>query len=100
VVIRKPGKDDYMKLKGYRTISLLSCMGKVVEKVVAEQLPEEAERSGLPSDGQFRSKKGQSAIDEAAIIFDRAHAAWTNGHITGVLLMGIKAAFPSVAKEG
>jgi len=29
---------------------------------------------------------------------DRAHAAWTNGHITGVLLMDIKAAFPSVAK--
>jgi len=30
---------------------------------------------------------------------DQAHAAWTNGHITGVLLMGIKAAFPSVAIE-
>jgi hypothetical protein len=29
---------------------------------------------------------------------DRAHAAWTNGHITGVLLMDIKAAFPRVAK--
>jgi len=28
----------------------------------------------------------------------REHAAWTNGHITGVLLMDIKAAFPSVAK--
>jgi len=30
VVIRKPGKDDYTKLKAYRSISLLSCMGKVV----------------------------------------------------------------------
>jgi hypothetical protein len=30
---------------------------------------------------------------------DRAHAAWTNGHITGVLVMDIKAAFPSIAKE-
>jgi hypothetical protein len=29
---------------------------------------------------------------------DRAYAAWTHGHITGVLLMDIKAAFPSVAK--
>jgi len=28
----------------------------------------------------------------------RARAAWTNGHITGVLLMDIQAAFPSVAK--
>jgi len=29
---------------------------------------------------------------------DRAQAALTNGHISGVLLMDIKAAFPSVAK--
>jgi len=29
---------------------------------------------------------------------NRAHAACTNGHITGVLLMDIKAAFRSVAK--
>jgi hypothetical protein len=29
---------------------------------------------------------------------DRVHAAWRNGHITGVRLMDIKAAFPSVAQ--
>ena len=38
MVIRKPGKDDYTKLKAYRSISLLSCMGKVVENVAAELL--------------------------------------------------------------
>jgi len=98
VVIRKPGKDDYTKLKAYRSISLRSCIGKVVEKVVAELLSEEAGRRGLLSDRQFGSRKGWSAIDAAAIMVDRGHAAWTNGHITGVLLMDIKAAFPSVAK--
>jgi len=44
IVIRKPGKDNYTKLKVYHSNSLLSCMGKVVEKVVAELLAEEAER--------------------------------------------------------
>jgi hypothetical protein len=73
-------------------------MGKVVEKVAAELLSVEAERRGQMSHGQFGSRKGRSAIDAAAIIVDRAHAAWTNGHITGLLLMDIKAAFPSVAK--
>ena len=29
---------------------------------------------------------------------DRAHEAWKNAHITGVLLMAIKAAFPSMPK--
>jgi len=73
-------------------------MGKVVEKVVAELLSEEAKRRGQLSDGQFGRRKGRSEIDGAAIMVDRAHAASINGHITGVLLMDIEAAFPSVAK--
>jgi len=44
VVIHKPSKDNYTQLKAYRSISLLSCMGKVVKKVAAELLSEEAER--------------------------------------------------------
>jgi hypothetical protein len=98
VVIRKPGKDDYTKLKAYRSISLLSCMGKVIEKVVAELLAEEAERRGLLSDGQFGSRKRRSPIDTVAIMVDRAHAAWRQGSVAGVLLMDIKAAFPSVGR--
>jgi len=53
VLIRKPGKDNYTKLKAYRSISLLSCMENVVENVVADVLTEEAERRGLRSDRQF-----------------------------------------------
>jgi len=98
VVIRKHGKDDYPQLKAYRSLSLLSCMGKVVEKVVAELLSDEADRRGLLSDRQFGSRKGRSAIDAAPMMVDRADAAWRSGHITGVLPMDVKAAFPSVAK--
>jgi len=97
VVIRKPEKDNYTKLKAIRSISLLSCMGKVVKTIDVERLSEEAERWGLLSDRQFGSRKRRSAIDAAAIIVNRALAAWTNGHITAMHLMGIKAAFPSVA---
>jgi hypothetical protein len=50
-------------------------MGKGFEKVGAELLPEETERGGLLSDGQFRSRKGQSVINAVAIMVDRAHAA-------------------------
>jgi hypothetical protein len=98
VVIPKRAKDNYTKLKAYRSISLLSCMGKVVEKVAAELLSEEAERRGRLSNAQFGSTKGRSAINAVAIMVARAHAAWMNCHITGVLLMDIKVAFPSMAK--
>jgi len=98
VAIRKPGKDYYTKLKVYRSISLLSCIRKVLEKVTAERLSEVAKRRGLLSHRQFGSRKGRLAIEAAAIIVDRTHAAWTNGYRTGVLLMDMKAAFPSVGK--
>jgi hypothetical protein len=35
LMIRKPGKNEYTKLKWYGKISLLCCMGKVVEKEIA-----------------------------------------------------------------
>jgi hypothetical protein len=73
-------------------------MGNAVKKVVAGLMAEEAERSGLLSDGQIGSRKRWSAVDAAAIMVDRAHAAWREGHIAGILLMDIKAAFPSVGR--
>jgi hypothetical protein len=73
IVIHKPGMDDYIKLKAYCSILLLSCIGKVVQKVVAELLAEGAERRGLISNGLYRSRKWQSAIDVATITVDRVH---------------------------
>jgi hypothetical protein len=98
VVIRNPRKNDYTKLKSYLTISLLSYMGNVVKELVAELLSDKAERRALLSDGQFGSRKKRSAIDATAIMVDRAHVAWKEDNITGVLLMDLKAIFPSVAR--
>jgi len=98
LVIHEPSEDDYTLLKAYRSISLLSYLGNLVEKVVAEVLIEEAKRTELLSDGQFGSRNGRSGIVTATIMVDRAHVAWRNAHITGVLHIDIKAAFPSVAK--
>lgn len=76
VVICKRGKNDYMKLKAYRFIPLQSCMGKVVQNVVAKLLAEEAERRALLSDCPYGYRKRRSAVDAAAIMVNRAHAAW------------------------
>jgi hypothetical protein len=92
------GKEEYMRLTSYRTISLLRCIGKVVEKLVAELLSYEAEKRVLVSDGQFGSSTKRTAIDGAAIMVERACAASKEDNITGVLLMDIKAALPSVGR--
>jgi hypothetical protein len=68
MLIPKPSQDNYTNLKAYCSISLLSCLRKVVLKVVMELLTEEADRRGLLSDRQIRSQNGQSTFDAVAIM--------------------------------
>jgi len=60
----------------YHFTSLLSCLGKVVENGVTKLLSEDAEQRGLVSNGQFGSRKEQSAIDPTTIMVDRSQACW------------------------
>ena len=48
VTIPKPGKDDYGLAKSYRVISLLNCLGKMVEKVATIMVSTHYEATGPP----------------------------------------------------
>jgi hypothetical protein len=52
-VIAKPGKDDYSKVKSYRVICLLSCIGKCLERVIADGISAQLEPNGGLHWGQF-----------------------------------------------
>jgi len=67
VMIPKPGKD-HSKTKGWRPITLINCIGKLGEKVVADRLQE----SGLLHRHQFGSVKGRSATEAALRVVTRA----------------------------
>ena len=43
ILLEKGGRRDFSLVRSYRVISLLNCMGKVLEKVVAEQLSQYCE---------------------------------------------------------
>jgi len=98
VVIPKPNKPDYRVAKAYRVITLLNCLGKVVEKVAANIMAEECEWRRLLHDGQFGCRKRRSAIDVVGRLMKRVAEAWGRGNTTAVLLMDVKGAFPHVAK--
>jgi len=98
VVIPKLNKPDYGVAKAYRVITLLNCLGKVVEKVAANPIAEECEQRRLLHDGQFGCRKRRSAIDAVGRLMKRVEEAWGRGNTVAVLLMDIKGAFPHVAK--
>jgi len=98
VVIPKPNKPDYGVAKAYRVITLLNCLGKVVEKVAANAVAEECERRRLLHNGQFGCRKRRSAIDAVGRLMKRVEEVWGRGNTAAVLLMDVKGAFPHVAK--
>jgi hypothetical protein len=98
VVIPKPNKPDYGVPKAYREITLLNCLGKIVEKVAANAIAEQCERRKLLHNGQFGCRKRRSAIDVVGRLMKRVEKAWTRGNTAAVLLMDVKGAFPHVAK--
>ena len=69
----------------YRVITLLNCLGKVVEKVAANAIAAECERRKLLHDGQFGCRKRRSAIDAVGRLMKRVEEAWGRGNtVTGV----------------
>lgn len=50
MVLRKPGKPDYLVPRAYRPISLLNTLGKLLEIVIARRLLYLAEKYGLLPD--------------------------------------------------
>ena len=47
VIIKKFNKENYSDPKSYRVISLLNCLGKISERIIAERLSYFAETTNL-----------------------------------------------------
>ena len=96
VLLRKPNKARYTIAKHYRVISLLKCLGKVVEKLVAEFVTEFAESRGLFHEGQFGGRQRRSAVDAVACLIGEVERAWGDHEVGACLFMDIKGAFDHV----
>ena len=98
MVLPKPGKTAAQRETpgAYRPIALLNCIGKVLERVMADRLSEAAEARGLFPDGQFGNRKGRST--EAAVKFtiQAVRAAWRAGGTASLLQVDLQDAFDCV----
>jgi ribonuclease HI len=101
ILLAKPGKlpEVYHTPKGYRVICLLNCLGKVVEKVVADELSITCETASLLHIGQMGSRKRRCAVDAVAIMVHHVQKAWDSKRLAGALLMDVKGAFDHVDCE-
>lgn len=99
ILLLKPNKDKQSP-SSYRPISLLSCLGKLLEKVIKSRLMLEVERRQILPAHQagFRSKK--STIYNIVRLERYAREQLIRSRHSAVILFDIKAAFDSVWHDG
>src|SRR5437879_3793507 len=63
VILPKPGKASYDTPKSFRPIVLLNTVGKLIEKMLANQMQFEVQKYGIFHPNQFRGVRQHSTED-------------------------------------
>ena len=98
-ILKKPGKPDYSVPKAYRVISLLNCLGKISERILAQRLSYLAETTNLLHPSQIGGRLQKSAIDTALLLTNEVELNQAKNLRTTALFLDVKGAFDHVAKN-
>ena len=97
VIIPIPKPEKNLELPGsYRPISLLSCLSKLVENMVAKRLAHVLESGNLFSDNQFGFRFRRSTVDPIIGLEHEIHTSVNNKKVTLVVFFDIKSAYETV----
>lgn len=97
-ILPKPNKDSYIIPKSYRIITLLNCLGKVSERIMAQRLSHLAETTNLLHSSQIGGRLKKSAIDAALLLKHQVESNKLRRWKTTTLFMDVKGAYDHVAK--
>ena len=99
MVIQNLNKKSYSDPKSYRIISLLNCLGKISERIIADRLSYIAETTDLLYYDQIGGRKHKSAIDAAISLLSDIETNKHEKKLTSVLYLDIKGAFDHIKKS-
>ena len=97
--IPKPGKDPSLP-SSYRPITLLSCLGKLMERLVAARLTYVAETASLFLPNQCGFRRGHSTLDVLLRLENRIRHAQSASEVCLVVYLDLKSAFDKVWIDG
>ena len=96
VAIPKPNKPDYSNPRAYRLITLLECLAKILERIVANRLTFLAGSLNLVPPNQFGGRSNSSTDDAITTFISDVQTAWSHGKVTSALTFDIKGYFDFV----
>jgi hypothetical protein len=95
-VIPKPNRADYTLAKNFRPISLLECLGKLLEKLVAKLIYRDMSNHALVPTTQFGGRNASSTLDAGLTLVHDVQSAHQAGLKCGLLLFDIQGFFDNI----
>jgi hypothetical protein len=95
-VIPKPNRADYTLAKNFRPISLLECLGKLLEKIVAKLIYRDMSKHALVPTTQFGGRNASSTLDAGLALVHDIQSAHQAGLKCGLLLFDIQGFFDNI----
>lgn len=98
IAIQKPGKpaSDH---NSYRPIAMISCIRKLLEKMILRRLDQWVEENNLLSATQFGFRRGKGTTDCLALLSSDIQIAFAQKKQMASVFLDIKGAFDSVSIE-
>ena len=98
-MIPKPGKDKY-EVKNYRPISLINCLGKLLEKIITDKLYSFVNTNNIINKEQSGFQKNKSTYDQLFQLTQSVSQNFNRKHRTAALFLDIDKAFDRVWHDG
>ena len=95
----KPNKDKKFA-KSYRPISLLSCIGKVLERIIATRLSRYMEEKGLFAKSQSGFRRHHMTTEQLLRLSEESHIAFKKKQTVAALFLDAEAAFDKCWHKG
>ena len=94
-MLHKAGKAEDLA-ESYRPLSLSSCLGKLLEKTVADNLSNWAEANKKFNKQQNGFRKNRSTNDSLCKLFETVKLGFCKGHPTTGIFLDVEKAFNQV----
>jgi hypothetical protein len=99
ILIPKPGKDPKVA-KNHRPISLLSCLGKILERILAKRLSEHMEVKKLFKDTQSGFRAGRMTSEHILHITEDSFDAFKSRQTVASIFLDAEMAFDKCWQNG
>ena len=99
ILIPKPGKDP-KQAKNHRPISLLSCLGKILERILAKRLSTHMEKNNLFAASQSGFRAGRMTSEHTLHMVENSFTAFKNKETVASIFLDAEMAFDKCWQNG